>query len=246
MTNGEKDVVKHVLVVDDDDKLRDLVIQYLSGEGFVVNGAANGQQMDQFIQDHRVDLVVLDLMLPGEDGLSIARRLRANVALPIVMLSARGEDIDRIVGLEVGADDYLTKPFNPRELLARIRAVLRRVDTQVTEDDDERDAHQYHFGEFTFDILANSLVRDDEVIELTPGDAALLEAMVLNPNRVLSRDQLIENLKGYERSPFDRSIDVRVTRLRKKIEPNPEHPQYIRTVWGKGYMFTPQGNPVPS
>jgi DNA-binding response OmpR family regulator len=242
MDSGKKEGEKRVLVVDDDDKLRELVIRYLSGEGFVVNGASSGQQMDRFIQDNPVDLIVLDLMLPGEDGLSIARRLRANDGMPIIMLSARSEEVDRIVGLEVGADDYLAKPFNPRELLARIRAILRRVERTVVDDAEGRSAHQYRFGDFTFDRLANSLTRGDEVIELTPGDATLLEAMVSSPNRVLSRDQLIEKLKGYERSPFDRSIDVRVTRLRKKIEPNPEHPQFIRTVWGKGYMFTPQGN----
>ncbi len=236
---------KNILIVDDDDKLRDLVMRYLGGEGFSVAGAGDGEQMDTYLADHDVDLVVLDLMLPGEDGLSIARRLRGSNNIPIVILSARGDEVDRIVGLEVGADDYLAKPFNPRELLARIRAVLRRSDMHATNQESLHDSHLYRFGDFTFDLLAHSLIREDTVIELTPGDSALLEAMVTKPNRVLSRDSLIENLKGYERSPFDRSIDVRVTRLRKKIEPNPEHPQFIRTVWGKGYMFTPQGNPAP-
>ena len=241
-------LAKNILVVDDDAKLRDLVTRYLGGEGFAVTGVEDGEAMDGYLEDNPVDLIVLDLMLPGEDGLSIARRLRKDRDLPIVILSARGDEVDRIVGLEVGADDYLPKPFNPRELLARIRAVLRRqagANNNAVAEHDEDEREQIHFGEFTLDMLSNVLIRGEEIIDLTPGDFALLEAFVTRPNRVLSRDALIELIKGYERSPFDRSIDVRVTRLRKKIEPNPEHPEYIRTVWGKGYMFTPQGNPVP-
>jgi two-component system phosphate regulon response regulator OmpR len=202
--------------------------------------------MDRFLERNPVDLIVLDLMLPGEDGLSIARRLRSTRDTPILILSARGDEVDRIVGLEVGADDYLPKPFNPRELLARIRAVLRRLDAHPGESERSGEPGPQHFGEFTLDLLSHSLTWRDQVIELTAGDFALLEAFVSRPNRLMSRDQLIEILKGYERSPYDRSIDVRVTRLRKKIEPNPEHPQFIRTVWGKGYMFTPRGNPGSS
>jgi two-component system phosphate regulon response regulator OmpR len=235
---------RHILVVDDDNKLRDLVIRYLSGEGFSVTGVADGAGMDRHLAKHAVDLIVLDLMLPGEDGLSIARRLRTTRTTPIIILSARGDEVDRIVGLEVGADDYLPKPFNPRELLARIRAVLRRLEAQPGPDEAPA-GKQFRFGDFTLDITTQSLLRDDQPIDLTPGDFALLEAFVSRPNRIMTRDSLIELLKGYERSPYDRSIDVRVTRLRKKIEPNPEHPQYIRTIWGKGYMFTPQGNPSP-
>ena len=238
-----ENATRNILVVDDDDKLRDLVIRYLSGEGFSVSGVADGRGMDRFLDHKRVDLIVLDLMLPGEDGLSIARRLRSTGDTPILILSARGDEVDRIVGLEVGADDYLPKPFNPRELLARIRAVLRRTDSHPREAGSPPGDRQHRFGDFTLDLLSHSLTLDDKVIELTAGDFALLEAFVSRPNRLMSRDNLIELLKGYERSPYDRSIDVRVTRLRKKIEPDPEHPQYIRTVWGKGYMFTPQGNP---
>ena len=234
---------RNILVVDDDDKLRELVIRYLSEEGFTVSGVADGVDMDRFLERNPVDLIVLDLMLPGEDGLSIARRLRSMHDTPILILSARGDEVDRIVGLEVGADDYLPKPFNPRELLARIRAVLRRLDAHPVESEPQGEPRQHRFGDFTLDRLSHSLTWHDKAIELTAGDFALLEAFVSRPNRLMSRDQLIEILKGYERSPYDRSIDVRVTRLRKKIEPNPEHPQFIRTVWGKGYMFTPQGNP---
>lgn len=233
----------NILVVDDDDKLRALLIRYLGAEGFCVSGVADGEGMDSFLANNPVDLMVLDLMLPGEDGLSIARRLRGTRDLPIIILSARGDEVDRIVGLEVGADDYLPKPFNPRELLARIRAVMRRLDTRTAVTEAPTEEGKYSFGGFTLDLLSHSLMHGHEPIELTPGDFALLEAFVSRPNRVMSRDSLIERLKGYERSPYDRSIDVRVTRLRKKIEPQPEHPQFIRTVWGKGYMFTPQGNP---
>jgi DNA-binding response OmpR family regulator len=237
---------KHILVVDDDQKLRELLTRYLGEQGFAVAGVADGEAMDGYLAHATADLVVLDLMLPGEDGLSIARRLRSGSDTPIIILSARGDEIDRIVGLEVGADDYLPKPFNPRELLARIRAILRRSDPQTNDDANDGADKDYRFGEFTFNLESHCLIRDNEAVELTHGDLALLEVFVTRPNRVMSRDALIEQLKGYERSPYDRSIDVRVTRLRKKIEPQPDHPQFIRTVWGKGYMFTPQGNNASS
>ena len=243
MSNQMNEKAVQILVVDDDDKLRDLVIEYLGREGLQVSGASNAVEMDSWMENNQPDLIILDLMMPGEDGLSIARRIRKEQEIPILILSARGDEIDRIVGLEVGADDYLPKPFNPRELLARIRAILRRTENSAKPDTEEEHSSQHHFGEFTIDLLTNALIRGKEIIDLTPGDFTLLEVFVTKPNRVLSRDMLIELLKGYERSPYDRSIDVRITRLRKKIEPNPEHPQYIRTVWGKGYMFTPQGNP---
>jgi len=241
------DETKTILVVDDDDKLRDLVIEYLQREGFTVHGVVDGEEMDEYLSTHSADLIVLDLMLPGEDGLSIARRLGKTLDTPILILSARGDEIDRIVGLEVGADDYLPKPFNPRELLARIRAILRRTEPhQPSTETKHEDSSRHQFGEFTVDLQTNTLIHGKEMIDLTPGDFTLLEVFVTRPNRVMSRDQLIELLKGYERSPYDRSIDVRITRLRKKIESDPVHPQYIRTVWGKGYMFTPQGNPQPT
>ena len=235
---------KRILVVDDDEKLRGLLTRYLGEQGFAVAGVGDGEAMDAYFAQSGADLVVLDLMLPGEDGLSIARRLRATGEMPIIILSARGDEIDRIVGLEVGADDYLPKPFNPRELLARIRAILRRSDSLQDNETDNDCGNNYCFGDFTFNLESHCLMRDDQPVDLTHGDLDLLEVFVSRPNRVMSRDALIEQLKGYERSPYDRSIDVRVTRLRKKIEPNPEQPQYIRTVWGKGYMFTPQGNSV--
>ncbi|MET0052338.1 MAG: response regulator [Candidatus Thiodiazotropha sp.] len=234
-----------ILVVDDDPKLLDLVIKFLTREGFQVDGVGSGQAMDSYLVQHPVQLIVLDLMLPGEDGLSIARRLRANGSIPILMLSARGEDIDRIIGLEVGADDYLAKPFNPRELSARVKAILRR--TQELNPGTGSSATTqglYRFGDYQVNLTTQSLSKDGEPVSLTAGEFSLLEAFVKHPNRVLSRDHLIELIKGYERSPFDRSIDVRVTRLRRKLEINPDQPQFIRTVWGRGYIFTPQGNQV--
>jgi DNA-binding response OmpR family regulator len=239
MMESEK---KRLLVVDDDEKLLDLVTKYLSKEGFQVDGVLDGKAMDAQLAQHKPDLVILDLMLPGEDGLSIARRLRSSSPVPILMLSARGEDIYRIIGLEVGADDYLAKPFNPRELSARVKAILRRTGEKEETTAGGSQAEIYRFGSFQLNLTTNALTRDGETISLTSGEFSLLEAFVTNPNRVLSRDHLIELIKGYERSPYDRSVDVRVTRLRKKLEHNPEQPQFIRTVWGRGYIFTPQGD----
>jgi DNA-binding response OmpR family regulator len=230
-----------ILVVDDDPKLRDLLAQYLGKEGYRVRSANDGNEMDVQIAKGRPDLVVLDLMLPGEDGLSIARRLRSASDVPVIILSARGDEVDRIIGLEVGADDYLAKPFSPRELLARIRAVLRRQRAAAVADE----ATAITFGEFVLDLDGQRLLRQGHEVELTAGDFALLEVLATHPNRVLSRDQLVDRIKGFDRSPYDRSIDVRVTRLRKKIEADPSNPVFIRTVWGRGYMFTPHGDRPP-
>lgn len=230
----------HLLVVDDDPRLRELLARYLGEQGFRVTAAADATAMDAELSRARPDLVILDLMLPGEDGLSIARRLRARDNLPIIILSARGEDVDRIVGLEIGADDYLAKPFNPRELLARIRAVLRRPATAKPAEDEQ----VYTFGPFQLDVMRHIFLRDNQEIVLTAGEYTLLRVLVEHPNRVLTRDQLIEHLRGFERSAFDRSIDVRVTRLRRKIEDDPTAPRYLRTVWGEGYLFTPDGKTV--
>lgn len=226
----------YILVVDDDPPLRALLQRYLREQDFEVVCVADGQQMDQALATQHFELIVLDLMLPGEDGLSLARRLRqSGKDMRIIMLSARGEDIDRIVGLEVGADDYLAKPFNPRELLARIRAVLRRGTGAKTDHTGE----QLQFGPYTLYLTVPKCTREDKEIELTRGEYTLLKIMAQHPHRTLSRDRLIDLLKGYERHPYDRSVDVRVTRLRKKIEPDPSKPIYLRTVWGEGYVFTP-------
>jgi two-component system phosphate regulon response regulator OmpR len=228
----------HLLVVDDDRETRDLLSMYFREQGFGVDAVKDGPEMDAWLTANSTDLVVLDLMLPGEDGLSLARRLRADYRLPIVMISARGEEVDRIVGLEVGADDYLPKPFNPRELLARVRAVLRR---SAPENGQSTDDPGVEFGPYHLDFEQRLLMKAGEEIELSRAEYELLHIFVEHPNRVLSRDSIMDLLSGRERDPFDRSIDVRVTRLRHKIEEDPAHPHFIRTVWGVGYQFTPAG-----
>ena len=239
MVNADDDrLPKHqLLVVDDDAELRELTATYLQQQGYAVVIAQDAIEMDRQLASTSVDLVILDLMLPGEDGLSIAKRLKAKTNLPIIMVSAQGEDIDRIVGLEIGADDYLAKPFNPRELLARVRAVLRRRTIR----EDEADAKVFEFGGFRLDIPSQALTRCGETVALTSGEFDLLAILVAHPNKVLNRDRILDLLTGAERSPFDRSIDVRVTRLRGKLERDPAQPVHIKTVWGKGYMFCPDG-----
>ncbi len=233
-----------ILVVDDDAGIRDLLSDYLRKQDMGVQTARDGREMDERLAGFEPDLVVMDLMLPGEDGLALTRRLKADRDVPVIMLSARGEDIDRIVGLEVGADDYLPKPFNPRELLARIRAVLRRGGGGRN-GDGEGVGERYDFGPFTVDLAAQRLLRGDDEIAVTHAEFALLKIFIEHPNRALSRDQIMDWLKGFERDPFDRSIDVRVTRLRRKLEDDPANPVYIRTVWGQGYLFAPKGKAGP-
>ncbi len=234
----EKDTI---YVTDDDPGIRELVAEYLTSQGYAVETAEDAVSLDRLLANRLPDLLVLDWMMPGEDGLSIARRLRAQPGFPpIIMLSAKGEDIDRIIGLEVGADDYLPKPFNPRELLARIRAVMRRSGSMaipVTTDT----AKRFQFGPFSVNLDARILTRAGAEIILTTGEYELLEIFVTHANRALSRDWLMDQLRGFERDPFDRSIDVRVNRLRKKIEDDPANPAYIRTQRGQGYLFVPQG-----
>lgn len=226
-----------LLVVDDDRETRDLLSIYLGDQGFDVSTVGDGKAMDDWLARNTPDLIVLDLMLPGEDGLSIARRLRSDFRLPVVMISARGEEVDRIVGLEVGADDYLPKPFNPRELLARIRAVLRRN----WPDPAAEGGPKFEFGPFCLDEKERVLYRDGEQVGLSRAEFDLLQVFVRRPHRVLSRDFIMDCLSGHDRDPFDRSIDVRVTRLRHKIEEHPARPQYILTIWGVGYRFNPDG-----
>lgn len=227
----------HLLVVDDDPELRELTQAYLQQQGFEVATADCGESMDAYLNRHQVDLLILDLMLPGEHGLSIAQRLKKRQDLPIIIVSAQGDDIDRIVGLEVGADDYLSKPFNPRELLARVRAVLRR--SSRAEVSQESTPAKVQFGEFSLDLASHRLTQDGVGVSLTSGEFDLLAILVSHPNKVLHRDRILDLLTGAERSPFDRSIDVRVTRLRSKLETDPANPLLIKTIWGKGYMFCP-------
>jgi len=234
----EKDLI---YVTDDDPGIRELVAEYLGTQGYAVETAADAAALDRLLAVRVPQLVVLDWMMPGEDGLSIARRLRAQPGFPpIIMLSAKGEDIDRIIGLEVGADDYLPKPFNPRELLARIRAVLRRRDGNPPQAP-AASTKTFAFGPFIVNLDARILSRDGSEIVLTTGEYELLEIFASHANRALSRDWLMDQLRGFERDPFDRSIDVRVNRLRKKIEDDPANPAYIRTQRGQGYLFVPRG-----
>ena len=225
-----------LLVVDDDPSLRQLLKKYLDENGYDTSTVEDGVALDQWLSSHSADLIILDLMLPGEDGLSIARRLRVSDNIPVIMLTARGEELDRIIGLEVGADDYLAKPFNPRELLARIRAVLRRSSAVA---DHTQPAQTLHFGDFSFNTDSRVLTRGGSEVELTSGETNLLEVFLHHPYRVLSRDQIMDYLAHGPIDSFDRSIDVRITRLRAKIESQPSSPCFIRTAWGQGYRFTP-------
>jgi two-component system phosphate regulon response regulator OmpR len=236
-----------LLIVDDDQRHRDLVVRYLSGEGYEVKGVPDAPGMDKQLARERYDLVVLDLMLPGEDGLAICRRLRGGDAAhstgpAIIMLTAKGDDVDRIVGLEMGADDYLPKPFNPKELLARIKAVLRRrapagpPGAPVT-------GGAYQFGEFSLNLATRSLTRAGKQVPLTTGEFSVLKVLVQHPRQPLSRDKLMELARGREYEVFDRSIDVQISRLRKIVEEDPSHPKHIQTVWGFGYVFVPDAEP---
>ena len=230
----------HILIVDDHREIRDLVSRALTKEGFRVSTAADGRAMRKIIADGRIDLILLDLMLPGEDGLSLCRTLRAESNVPIIMLTAKGEEVDRVIGLEMGADDYLSKPFGSRELIARIKAVLRRSRETMSKRDSELKPKSYHFDRWGLDTGARALLRNDGVtVPLSTGEYDLLIALVERPQRVLNRDQLLDLARGRSAAGLDRSIDTQVSRLRKKLEIDPGDPQIIKTVWGGGYMFTP-------
>jgi two-component system, OmpR family, response regulator len=232
--------IAHLLIVDDDREIRDLLTRYLTRHGYRVTAAKDGQEMRRLLADRNIDLVVLDLMLPGEDGLSLCRAIRADAGPPVVMLSAMGEDADRILGLEIGADDYLPKPFNPRELVARIKAVLRRAHAPVQPAAVAPGA-ALNFCGFTLDQAQRRLCdRDGQEIVLTAGEYELLVALASRPRRVLSRDDLLEITRGRSAGPFDRSIDVQISRLRRKIEPDPADPSIIKTVRSGGYIFSPE------
>jgi two-component system phosphate regulon response regulator OmpR len=231
-----------ILVVDDDQRLRDLLRRYLSDNGFSVFAAESAQAMNKLWLRERFDVLVLDLMMPGEDGLSVLRRLRAgNDPTPVIMLTAKGGDVDRIVGLEMGADDYLPKPFNPRELLARVNAILRRKAPPEVPGAPSQEAVSVQFGEFELDLATRSLTKAGQAMPLTTGEFAVLKVFARYPKVPLSREKLMEMARGREYEAFDRSLDVQISRLRKLIEPDPGKPRYIQTVWGLGYVFVPDG-----
>jgi two-component system phosphate regulon response regulator OmpR len=242
---------KRILVVDDDQRLRELVVRYLTEQGFESRAVADATAMDRQLARERYDLIVLDLMLPGEDGLAICRRLRgtapgAKNAAPagpaIIMLTAKGDEVDRIVGLEMGADDYLPKPFNPRELVARVNAVLRRRQPAGPPGAPASATEIHKFGSFEFNLATRSLARDGKAVPLTTGEFSVLKVLVQHPRQPLSRDKLMELARGREYGVFDRSIDVQISRLRKIVEEDHARPRHIQTVWGFGYVFVPDGN----
>lgn len=239
INNGPK---AKILVVDDDVRLRDLLRRYLSEQGFNVVSAENAESMNKLWLRERYDMLILDLMLPGEDGLAICRRLRGSGdRTPIIMLTAKGEEIDRIIGLEMGADDYLPKPFSPRELVARINAVLRRKGPDELPGAPSDGPQTFEFGDFVLDLATRTLKKTGENINLTTGEFSVLKVFAHHARQPLSREKLMEMARGREYEVFDRSLDVQISRLRKLIEPDPSNPIYIQTVWGLGYVFIPDG-----
>ena len=232
-----------ILIVDDDPRLRDLLRRYLGENGFNVLVSENGEAMKRLWVREHFDVLILDLMMPGEDGLAILKRLRAEKDMtPVIMLTARGEDVDRILGLELGADDYLGKPFNPRELLARIHAVFRRRPRQDAPGAPSMENEVVKFGDFELGLGTRVLKKNGEIVPLTTGEFAVLKAFARHPRQPLSRDKLMEMARGREYEAFDRSLDVQVSRLRKLLEPDPSKPRYLQTVWGLGYVFIPDGH----
>ncbi|WP_280151178.1 response regulator [Piscinibacter sp. XHJ-5] len=228
----------HVLALDDDPAIRELIADYLAENELRVTTVATGRELAEVMARDTIDVVILDLRLPGEDGMTIARRLREESAIPILMLTGRIDEADRVMGLELGADDYLTKPFSPRELLARIRALLRRAKAQATVADAIAKVRAYRFGSWELNVGLRRLKSSDgQSVELTNGEFSLLTAFLSAPQRVLTRDQLLELSRLHNAEVYDRSIDVQILRLRRKIESDPAHPQYIRTERGAGYLF---------
>jgi two-component system OmpR family response regulator len=228
----------HILVVDDHREIRDLLARYLAKHGFRVSSAETAARARKLLESSAIDLVVLDIMMPGEDGLSLCRHLRATSEVPVIMLTAMAEDTDRVIGLEMGADDYVVKPFNPRELLARVRAVLRRANS-LPQQRAQVDAETLRFDRWQLSVARRELIGEDGVaIPLSTAEFLLLSALLAHPRMVLSRDQLLDLTRGRSAAVFDRSIDNQVSRLRKKIEANPKEPALIKTVWGGGYMLT--------
>jgi len=228
---------QHILVVDDDLEIRDLLQEYLTRNGYRTTAVGEGRGMWRVLENGQVDLIVLDLMLPGEDGLELCRNLRVDSKVPVIMLTARGDEMDRILGLEMGADDYLPKPFNPRELLARIRVVLRRTSsTQWSVED--ADYHTLCFSNWKLDPVTRHLIGDDGVVvPLSGAEYRLLQVLLTHPNRILNRDQLLDLTQGRESDPFDRSIDILISRLRKRLRDDPKTPNIIKTVRGEGYIL---------
>jgi len=222
---------KKIVIIDDDRKIRDLIKQYLQDQGFDCSGCEHGKDLDKILQKSTPDLIILDLMLPDENGLDICKRLRVNkIKTPIIMLTAKGDEVDRIIGLEMGADDYLPKPFNPREL-------FRRHQMELSEKANEASGKTFQFDDFEFNPQERTLKKNKREIDLTSGEFSLLKVFIENANQPLSRDQIMQLAKGKELDVFDRSIDVQISRIRKLIEEDPNKPKYLKTKWGFGYVF---------
>lgn len=237
------DTPSTILIVDDDRDIRSLLADYLESNGYRALAAADGTAMWKVLDEARPDLIVLDLNLPGDDGLTLCRKLRAHSTLPVIMLTARNEPLDRILGLEMGADDYLPKPFNPRELVARIGAVLRRKGPDEIPGAPSETPASFEFGQFVLDLATRTLKKNGETVPLTTGEFSVLKVFARHARQPLSREKLMELARGREYEVFDRSLDVQISRLRKLIEPDPSSPLYIQTVWGLGYVFIPEGQP---
>lgn len=230
------EVVNRILVLDDEAELRNMLQRFLTSQGFRVRAVADGKQLDRYLQREPYDLLVLDLMMAPEDGLTICRRLRADgITLPVLMLTAKGDPMDRVLGLETGADDYLAKPFVPDELVARIRALLRRQ--RLAAGDPTVTAQTLRFGEFEFDVGQQTLRLRGNPVEVHSAQMLLLHALGSSPNRPVSRENLLARARGRDHDALDRSIDVQVLRLRQIIEEDPSKPRFIKTVWGVGYML---------
>ncbi len=229
----------HILVVDDDAQIRGLLDEYLAENGLRVSTASSGREMSQIVSEQTIDLVILDLRLRDEDGMAIARSLRERISMPVIILTGVRDEADRVMGLELGADDYVMKPFSPRELLARIRTVLRRTKSAAPEGGQRREARAYRFGEFELNLRTRRLKRQDgRPVNLTKGELNLLAALLAAPERILTRDQLLEASRVYDNEVYDRAIDIQVLRLRRKIESDPSQPRYIVTERGVGYIFS--------
>jgi two-component system OmpR family response regulator len=237
-----------ILIVDDDIEIRTLLAEYLEDNGYHAVTAQDGRAMTQMLHESRIDLIVLDLNLPGEDGLTLCRNLRAQSSLPIIMLTARGEALDRILGLEMGADDYLPKPFEPRELLARIRSVLRRSQGTATPEVEMLPHLQYrHFAGWALDVNAGHLINPKGLVVMLSGaELRLLKVFLEHPNRILNRDQLLNFTQGRDAEAFDRSIDIQISRLRQKLDEDARAPQIIKTVRNGGYMLAAQVSAGPT
>jgi DNA-binding response OmpR family regulator len=226
-----------VLIIDDDERLCKLLQEYLEGNGYHVFTVGEGSEALRIIEREWPDIIILDIMLPGKDGLEVLKEINREYSIPVIMLTAKGEDTDRIIGLELGADDYISKPFNPRELLARMRAVMRRIVPEESEETEKTEDNRIIAGGIILDRARHTVKVNNEEMDLSLTEYKILEVLMRKPNVVLSRDQIMNYSRGKDLMAFDRSIDVHISKLRSKLEKDPRYPKRIKTIWGSGYMF---------